>query len=266
MTFSFVQISDHHLGETKDHLMYGFSTTYAFRAVMRHIATHVADDVDFIVSTGDLVREPTPAAYESARRLLNLEVRPDSAAPGPQLVSLEGLTDVPMYFLPGNHDDRDNFFRYLFPQTSPRPWMNVTFQHQGVQFICLDWGAQDQAVLKPEMLDWLSDLLQSDQPALVLTHHHVSPLNVRWLDNFIAADIERFWDVVRDRNVLGVLCGHAHITYHDLVHGIPVLGVRATAYQFARQDTPLHVLAPPHYRLATVRQGRLTSRIFEVPL
>jgi hypothetical protein len=50
MTFSFVQITDHHLSTSEDALVRGFSPAYAFRAVLRHIAENVADTIDFIFS------------------------------------------------------------------------------------------------------------------------------------------------------------------------------------------------------------------------
>ena len=66
MSFSFVQITDHHLLETEAGLIRGFSPAHALRAVLRHIAGTVANTVDFIVSTGDLVDNPSQAAYQTA--------------------------------------------------------------------------------------------------------------------------------------------------------------------------------------------------------
>ena len=53
MSFSFVQITDHHLCDTETLLLQGYSPAYAFRTVMRHIAEHVASHIDFLVTTGD---------------------------------------------------------------------------------------------------------------------------------------------------------------------------------------------------------------------
>src|SRR6185369_12401478 len=90
MSFSFVQITDHHLLETEDGLIRGFSPAYALRAVLRHIASTVGGTADFIVSTGDLVNNGTPAEYQAASRLLGLAGGP-AVAPGPLLASVEGL-------------------------------------------------------------------------------------------------------------------------------------------------------------------------------
>jgi hypothetical protein len=66
--------------------------------------------------------------------------------------------------------------------------------------------------------------------------------------------------------VLGVFAGHVHITTEAVRYGIPVYTLRSTAFQFARRDLPELVLEAPHYRWVTIRDGILSSRIFEVSL
>ena len=64
--------------------------------------------------------------------------------------------------------------------------------------------------------------------------------------------------------VLAILCGHCHITYEDEYRGVPILGLRSTAYPFARTDEPTVILASPHYRYVHIENGILTSRIYKV--
>jgi 3',5'-cyclic AMP phosphodiesterase CpdA len=265
MTFSFIQITDHHLRETETDLVLGMSTGHSLRAVLHHIAQYAAPHADFIVSMGDFIDPPSDAAYLAVLSRLGVK-RNEAAAPGPLQISSEGLRDCPIYFMPGNHDDRDAFFRCLFPKTAPMPLMNVRFEYQGVQFICLDWGTDATSIAYPETLDFLARALQTELPSVILTHHHVAPVGVAWLDAFIAPDMPRFWEIVRGKRVIGILAGHVHMTHEQLVAGIPVLTLRSTAYQFARNDEPLHALQPPHYRFVTIHNDVLTSRVFEVPL
>ena len=267
-SFSFIHISDHHLPAAETTLVRGFSPVYAFRAVMKHIAENVAARADFIVSTGDLVDPGSRDAYQFVCQMLNLRLVSD--LPGPQLVSIEGLQDHAMYFLPGNHDDREFFFNHLYRSIPHTGLMNITFQHKGVQFICLDWGMQAKAVASPELFAFIRQALEAELPSVILTHHHVIPIGVHWLDKFLADDIDQFWAAVADPGVsykvLGVISGHVHITYEEQVSGIPVLGVRSTAFPFSRTDEPLITLQPPHYRHVTIQDGILTSQIYEVPL
>jgi len=264
--FSFIQITDHHLLESEEQIREGFVPAHALRMVMKHIAEHVGPKADFIISTGDLVEPPTEAAYTCAIKLLGLGS--SAALPGPQSVNVEGLRDYPMYFLPGNHDDRELMTRCLFPGSKPVDLYNFIFEHKGVQFIFMDWGAESKAVFLPETRNFLSQALQSELPSVIVCHQHVKPIGSRWLDGFIAEEIDEFWDVITQPDVkekiLGILCGHVHITYEDEYKGIQILGLRSTAYPFAKTDHPLVILAPPHYRFISIQNNILTSRIYKV--
>jgi 3',5'-cyclic AMP phosphodiesterase CpdA len=175
-----------------------------------------------------------------------------------------------MYFLPGNHDDRELFTHYLFPDSTPPALYNFTFEHKGIQFIFMDWGIESKAEFLPETRDFLSQALQSELPSIILCHQHVKPIGSRWLDEFIAEAIDQFWEIVAKpgtrEKVLGILCGHVHITYEESFRGIPILGLRSTAYPFARTDDILMILAPPHYRFISIQDNILTSRIYQVPI
>jgi hypothetical protein len=266
--FSFIQITDHHLLESEEQIREGFVPGYALRKVMKHIAEHVADKADFIISTGDLVDPATEAAYEGAAKLLGLAS--SVSLPGPQRANVEGLHNYPMYFLPGNHDDRDLLTRCLFPQSQPVGLYNFTFEHKGVQFVFMDWGPESKAVFLPETRQFLSRALKSDLPSVMICHQQVQKLGSRWLDSFIADEIDDFWGIITQPGIhgkiLGILCGHAHVTYEEEYKGIQVLGLRSTAYPFAISDTPLLILAPPHYRFVSIQNNILTSRIYEVPI
>lgn len=264
--FSFIQITDHHLLESQDELREGFSPGHALRMVMKHIAAHVADKGDFIISTGDLVEPPTEKAYQCAIDLLGIET--SASLPGPLTVNLEGLRDYPFYFLPGNHDDRELATRCLFPNSKVPDLYNFTFVHKGIQFIFMDWGPESKGFFFPETREFLAEALQSDFPAVILCHQHVKPIGSRWLDSFIADDIDQFWDIISKpgikEKILSILCGHVHITYEDEYKGIQVLGLRSTAYPFAKSDEAMVILAPPHYRFVTIKDHVLTSRVYKV--
>ena len=266
--FSFIQITDHHLLESEEAHREGFVPGHALRMVMKHIAENTADKADFILSTGDLVEPPTEAAYACAIKLLGLS---DSASlPGPQKVNTEGLRDYPMYFLPGNHDNRELMTRHLFPDSKAPALYNFTFVHKGVQFVFMDWGPESKACFLPETSAFLAQALQANLPSVLVCHQHVKRLGSRWLDSFLADDLDAFWEIVSHptirEKVLAILCGHCHITYEDEYRGIPILGLRSTAYPFARTDDPLVILAAPHYRYVHIQNNILTSRIYKVPI
>jgi len=263
--FSFVQITDHHLLESEEKLRNGFSPGYALRTVMRHISEHVADKADFIVSTGDLVDPPTNETYAAAKKLLG--IHSSARLPGPQRINMEGMKDYPIYFLPGNHDDRSLMTQHLFPDSQAPRLYNLAFEHKGVQFAFMDWGQESKAYLFPETKEFLSKALESELPSVIVTHQQVKLVGSSWMDSFLADNIDEFWDVVlpNKEKVLGILSGHIHHTYDEENEGVQVLGLRSTAFPFKRAEEPLMLLAPPQYRCFTIRNNVLTSRIYTVP-
>lgn len=265
MVFSFIQITDHHLRASETDPVRGVMTTHTLRALLRHIARHAAPHADFMISLGDFVDPPSEAAYRAVMDRLGIQSGA-APAPGPLTITGEGLRNFPLYIAPGNHDDRDAFFRCFFPAASPMPLMNARFEFQGVQFICLDWGTDATSVAYDETLTFLAEALATNMPSVILTHHQVAPVGVRWLDAFIAPGVAQLWEIVRGKRVLGILAGHVHLTHEQLVEGIPVLTLRSTAFQFARSEEPTVVLQPLHYRFVTIHNTVLTSRIFEVPI
>jgi len=262
--FSFVQITDHHLLESEEALRGALCPGYTFRMVMRHISEHVADKVDFILSTGDLVEPETDATYQGAIKLLG--INSSAALPGPQRINIEGLKDFPFYFLPGNHDDRALVTKYLFPESTAPKLYNFTFGYKGVQFVFMDWGPESKAYLFPETKEFLARALQADMPSIIVCHQHVKKIGGKWLDGFLADNLNEFWDTVTPNaeKVMAIICGHVHMTYEDEYKGIPILGLRSTAFQFAKTDEPMVVLADPHYRYVHVHAGVLTSRVYKV--
>ena len=118
----------------------------------------------------------------------------------------------------------------------------------------------------PAMLAFLADALQKDFPSVLFMHYHLLPVGCSWIDQLLPAEDEAFWKIVTAHQVLGIFCGHAHVTYEKSVSGIPVCGLRSTAPQPVLQDEPLLCLQPPHYLLVTIQGSILTTNIVEVPL
>lgn len=263
--FSFVHISDHHLFESENLFEYGFSTAYAFRQVLQHISENVAPKTDFLVTTGDVAKIPSAKTYQFVSRLLQARST-SSLPPGQLLIFSEGLQDFPMYVLPGNLDDRNNFYRYLLPHTPQMPLMNFNFEHKGIRFVCLDWGPQAKAMGSSEMFDFLENALQTELPVIMLMHHHIVPVGFQWMDDFLADNVDDFLSLIAEKNILGIFCGHTHRTYEAIVQDIPVYGIRSTAPQFVPQSEPLLCLEAPHYRLVNLNNGVLTTQIYEVQL
>ena len=97
-------------------------------------------------------------------------------------------------------------------------------------------------------------------------HHHIAPVGTPIADSFLPDNPQAFWERVQEHNVLGILYGHTHMTLEAEKYGIPLLGLRSTAPQFVPQQETLMCIQPLHYRLVTLQDTSLLTRIVEVPL
>jgi 3',5'-cyclic AMP phosphodiesterase CpdA len=277
--FAFIQISDHHLGDSEWTLRKGFAPAYAMRAVLGDIAARWATRTDFIFSTGDLVLGGSAAEYAFVCQMLNLPREkhaglPQGTAtpPGPVRISAAGLRDFPMYFIPGNHDEASAFCRQLFGETVPAGQrLHLSFRHKGVHFACPDWGpevAGHAPDTPPDMADWLAAAIHPGEPTVIVIHY--APLLVPglWKADMVPGHIERFWQAIAGRrNVLAVLFGHTHRGFAGEHEGLPVMAVAATSYQHVLHgDEYIRALLPPEYRRVEIEGGRLTSQVYQVEL
>jgi Icc protein len=262
MSFTFIHLTDHHLGDTEHAYIRGFAPAHSFARVLEDIASHDAWDADFLMFTGDLANLGTDAEYAFARRLL--DIRGTADAPGPLSVAAgRAGRRVSAYFMPGNHDVREAFHRNLFgkPPTS----LVTSFTHKGVQFVCVDTGTGSrQGDLSDSAIRAVAGRLRDGTPSIVCLHHHPIAVGIAWLDAAVLARAQELWNTIASARVLGVLFGHVHSTVEAQVGSVPVLSLRSTCFQFVPSDAPLLCLLPPHYRIVTVTGDRLGSQIREV--
>ena len=210
---TFLHFTDLHVGDqaTDSHL---YSDTTAnigqFKDMMRGLDPKPA----FVVATGDLTNQ---GDLESNRKLKDL---------------MDDL-GIPVLYALGNHDvtkSRDGFYEGVLDRTDHN---GATYDHDqlvaGVHVIVLD-SSEPQKVggsLEPEQFDWLDQALQRhpQAPKIVAFHHPPAFENnpkmewesLRWQDSVKLAEM------LRGRNVQGILCGHLHSDRVTAWHGIPVI-------------------------------------------
>jgi 3',5'-cyclic AMP phosphodiesterase CpdA len=154
--------------------------------------------VDAVVATGDLTNDGEAEQYTLLRKLLD-ELR------------------VPLYLVPGNHDERDGF-RAAF---ADKEWMpasgpiDYVIDEHEVRLVGIDTtepGRHD-GVFHPEQAGWLDDVLgrRPDTPTLLFCHH--PPFLTRlWLfDAIRLTGAEVLREVVaRHPQVKQIVSGHVH--------------------------------------------------------
>ena len=256
MTTLLLQLSDLHIRES-GRLAYGRIETADY--LRRAIATiaKLPQQPDAVGITGDLTDFGRAAEYDHLRELL---------AP----------LAMPVYLMPGNHDDRDQL-RRSFPEHSylghsgfMQYSVAIGSRAGQLQLIALDTvvpGASE-GCLCAERLHWLSSQLDACQgrPVVIAMHHPPFQTLIGHMDAIGlltgAAELEAL--VARHPNVERVLSGHIHRPIQVRFGGTLALTVSSPAHQVCLDlaaDAPSSwTLEPPSFGLhALVPGGRLVS-------
>jgi 3',5'-cyclic AMP phosphodiesterase CpdA len=224
-------------------------THAAFARAVAHVGA-LDPRPDVVLLTGDLVYSERAEEYAALRALL---------APLP----------MPVYVIPGNHDDRA-LLRAAFADHAylpragalPHDFLHYTVEDWPLRLIGLDTlePGQIRGLLCPERLDWLTARLAEapERPTLLFMHHPPFltglPADRRGFPGAeaLGALLERHRQVVR------IVSGHLHRPVDALWHGVPASVCPATAYQMALDlDGPRTRIAlePPALQLHLWREG-----------
>ena len=210
-----LQISDTHLHATADSRMRGVTTYATFLAVLEHAKRDRRWPVDVILATGDIVQDESRGGYERFRAVL------------------EPL-GVPVYSIPGNHDDPKLMSEIL---ASGPFHLGGELRHGSwsVVFLSTFLAGEDAGGLGPARLQGLRQALaaHAGQHILVAMHHHPLPMRSTWLDGVALRDATAFWSVIDAHpEVRGVICGHVHQASDQTRNRVRFLSTPSTCAQF----------------------------------
>ena len=241
------QITDFHIslpGERMDEM---FRTASFLETAVKHICS-LEPSPDVVLATGDLVDKAIPEEYERLRNIL---------AP----------IDVPIYVIPGNHDDRGEM-RKTFGDLGYLPtegkFLNYVIDQWPIRLIALDTviPGKISGELCAERLNWLADRLAEEplKPTLIFMHHPPIKSGISAMDRhgFDSGGSEMGAIVENYSNIERVVCGHLHRPITVRWHGTVLSVAPSTAHQIglnmlegARQQI---VMEPPACHLHMWRQ------------
>jgi 3',5'-cyclic AMP phosphodiesterase CpdA len=240
-----VQLTDLHIREP-GRLAYGRIDTapYLERAVQSVL--RLPQRPDAVVITGDLSDFGRAAEYEHLARLL---------APLP----------MPIYLMPGNHDDRDQLRRsfpghaYLAPGVGTAGFVQYSVRVGALRLLTLDTcvpGAS-HGTLCEERLGWLEQQLDASrgEPVVIAMHHPPFRTLIGHMDEIGllqgAEALEAL--VARHGNVERVICGHLHRAIDVRFGGTIASTSPAPAHQVCLDLSPnapsAWTLEPPGFRV-----------------
>jgi len=227
-----LQVTDPHLHAAADSKMRGVNTYESFLAVLKRARDDRRWPPDAIVATGDLVQDESRAGYERFKACL-------------------GSLGVPIYCLPGNHDDPELMHRAL----GEPPFQVCGEAKLGAWrliFLNTHVRGDDSGAIGPEGLAELDRGLSEDaeRPTLICLHHQPVPMGSAWLDGVGLTDAAAFLEIVeRHSQVRGVVWGHVHQALDTQRGDLRLLSTPSTCAQFLPNNEffALDTL-PPGYR------------------
>jgi Icc protein len=191
------QITDTHIRPKGKLLHHMVPTARYLRRCIVQLET-MSPRPDVVIATGDLVDRGKPKEYRRLRKIL-------------------GRLQIPLFVLPGNHDDRAAFrdafadHRYL-PARGPLHYAIEAFP---LRLIGLDTTRKKHAAaeLDDVRLDWFEACLREgrDRPTLVFMHHAPFAIGIAPVDAHGFRGLDRFAQIVaRNPQIVRVVCGHIH--------------------------------------------------------
>ena len=209
-----------------------------------------------VLISGDLVDEPSSEAYEQARRIL-LEL------------------GLPLYAIPGNHDDRDLLREYFGPAPAPAGSpVNFAADCGELRLVGLDSvrRGSDAGALGREQLGWLARTLGEapERPTLLALHHPPVMSGIRAMDQIAldADDSTALEELIRGHpQVQAITCGHAHTTMIASFAERPLLICPSTNSAVLLDLRPLDDLPfsvaplPLGFAVHSLESGRLVSHV-----
>ena len=195
--FSFIQISDSHIGFNKPA---NADVTATLQAALDKIDA-VPHAPDFLIHTGDLTHSSKPAEFDTLSQVLGAK--------------------RPVFYVPGEHDtsvDDGKLYLDRYGKGSKgNGW--YSFDHKGVHFIALVNVVQLEGMgkLGQAQLDWLKqDLaaLKSSNPIVIFAHIPLWAIYPTW--GWGTSDSEQALALLKRFGSITVLNGHIHQVFQKV--------------------------------------------------
>ncbi len=248
--YDLVQLTDPHYMEDPDGRLKDVHTRSTFVQVLTAALAESPPPVAILL-TGDVTQDGSRSGYEAIRNDL-------------------ARTGVPVWCLPGNHDDpavmaeimAGDGFNYCQPRRLG-PWEVLLV---GTWDGDRGGGRVGEAGLET----FARQLAASEaEHILVCLHHQPSPMGCRWLDGVGLDDAADFMAVVDgDERIRGLAWGHVHQALDEQRGAVQLMSTPSTCFQFMpRQDDFALDPQPPGYRpLRLHADGRIETAIRRVPV
>ncbi len=243
-----LQITDCHIFATAEQSLQGMNTRASFEAVSA-AALETYGDLDLVLATGDLSQDGSAESYQ-------------------YLAERFDAMRLPVFWLPGNHDDAATLGDNL---TGERISPVKHILAGAWQIVMLDStiaGEVHGRVAAAE-LEFLDNALGAypSRHALVCLHHQAVETGSEWIDNkglLGAADFRQH--LGKHDQVRAVIWGHVHQEKHHRSDGVEWMSTPSSCVQFTPGSRNFAISdEKPGYRYLSLQaDGGIESRVHRV--
>jgi 3',5'-cyclic-AMP phosphodiesterase len=213
-SFSFVQISDSHIGFAKEP---NKNVVATLQATIDKINA-LEDRPDLLIHTGDLTHLSTPKEFDTVAEML------------------KGAKVGQIVYVPGEHDliGDSKYLERFGRETKGDGW--YSFNHRGVHFaglvnVASQGTDQGLGLLGNEQLDWLqADLaaLADSTPVVVFAHVPLVSVYPKW--GWGTQDGQQVLGYLKRFGSVTVLNGHIHQVFQKVEGNVTFHSARSTAF------------------------------------
>ena len=203
-----VQITDLHLTTDSGSKLYDVDTGFTLGRVISRI-NQLTVQPDIVIATGDLVEDPSRAAYIRLRGYLF-------------------KLNCPVYVLPGNHDHTDNMRKWLIndgihfdTRSSIGKWEFVFVNSQVV-------GKDHGCVSVDELAVLERNCSACGEKPILVSIHHTPDLTCPCSGCQLENSAELIEVLSRYENVKGVIAGHTHLERQSRISPFPIFTTPST--------------------------------------
>lgn len=210
-----LQVTDPHLHAAADSKMRGVNTYDTLLAVLGHAQQDERWPPAAIVATGDLVQDESRGGYERFKSCFD-------------------ELGLPIYCIPGNHDDPELMHALLAEQPFQVGGEAVLGAWQLVLLSTFVRG-EDAGAVGAEQLSALDSYLarNTERPTMICMHHQPVAMGSAWLDGVGLTDADEFLSVIeRHGHVRAVVWGHVHQALDEQRGDVRFLSTPSTCAQF----------------------------------
>lgn len=246
-----IQITDLHLCRNGEKAFLRADANQALKDTVEYFL-HSALDIDLIVVSGDVSTDGSLSAYQAVQQELS-------------------RLSCPIYFVPGNHDCRENMQAVGFlPQGSEySPCRLVETDEASIVLLDTSKAGESRGAASKECLAQLNALLSKDlqKPTFLFMHH------VPFTTGYTAMDepfdgVEELNALIADKPIT-VCCGHIHagmMTRMGLANVITCPPVcMEMEFDLSEKGGDMFYTSPPQFALHCVQDQQVISHFVTVP-